>query len=76
MLFAKEKIYTYLVPGVGSFGGVEQNGDEFGLGEESVDSHGRLLAVKVGGALLKQHRVGVVGTREELHVPRKQKCVQ
>lgn len=65
--------WCYLVPGVGSFGWVDQDADNFGFGNEAEHTLWDVLMLKVGGALLKQvcsRRIGRQG--EELHVPERE----
>ena len=61
---------TYLVPGVGAIGRVDEQGQDLGPGHQSGRALGGGLAVEVVGTLLK-HEVcaDVGGEGEEVHIP-------
>jgi len=47
-----------LVPGVGTLSRADENTEELGARQQSVDPPRRHLAVEVSGTLLKQQRTG------------------
>lgn len=60
----------YLIPAVGSVRGVDEQGDDLGLGQEGSSSPRGLLWGEVVCALLKQEvRGNIRGHREKVHVP-------
>lgn len=61
---------AHLVPGVGSICRVDEDGDDFGLGQQGRSSPGSNFGVKVVGTFFKvEIGGGVGGDGEELHVP-------
>lgn len=61
---------TYLIPAVGSVRGVDEQGDDLGLGQEGSSTPRGLLGGEVVCALLKQEVCGDVRRhREKVHVP-------
>lgn len=48
-----EQLDTDLIPGIGSVGRVDKNGDDFGFGQKSSCSPGCDLGVEVVGTFLK-----------------------
>lgn len=81
-IYAKKTVYlhvqlcntwwVYLIPGICSFGRMNEYTDEFCLGQESVSSMRCQLTVKVSGTLLKQKIWGSVWRNgEKIHVPKK-----
>lgn len=83
-IYAKKTVYlhvqlcntcwVYLIPGICSFGRMNEYTDEFCLGQESVSSMRCQLTVKVSGTLLKQEIWGSVWRNgEKIHVPKKKK---
>lgn len=48
-----EQLDTDLIPGIGSVGRVDKNGDDFGFGQKSSCSPGCDLRVEVVGTFLK-----------------------
>lgn len=60
----------YLIPAVGPVRGVDEQGDDLGLGQQRSSSSRGLLRGEVVGALLKQEvRGNIRGHGEKLHVP-------
>lgn len=61
---------TYLIPAVGPVRGVDEQGDDLGLGQQGSSSPRGLLRGEVVSALLKQEvRANIRGHREKLHIP-------
>lgn len=61
---------TYLIPAVGSVRGVDEQGDDLGLGQEGSSTPRGLLGREVVCALLKQEVCGDIRRhREKVHVP-------
>lgn len=60
----------YLIPAVGSVRGVDEQGDDLGLGQKSSSSHWGLLGGEIVCALLKKKVRGHIGGHgEKVHVP-------
>ncbi len=60
----------YLVPAVGPVRGVDEQGDDLGLGQQGSSAPRGLLRGEVVSALLKQEvRGNIRGHREKIHVP-------
>lgn len=63
-------VCVYLIPAVGPVRGVDEQGDDLGLGQEGSSSPRGLLGGEVVRTLLKQEvRGNIRGHREKLHVP-------
>lgn len=63
-------VCVYLIPAVGSVRGVDEQGDDLGLGQEGSSTPRGLLGGEVVCALLKQEVCGNIRRhREKVHVP-------
>lgn len=61
---------SHLIPGVGSIGWVNEDSDDFCLGNQRSCSFRGFLRMEIIGALLKEKVRGDVGwCRKEFHVP-------
>ena len=62
----------YLVPGIRPIGGVDEDGDDLGLGDERSSSLRSFLRMEIVGTFLKEEVSGDIRrSGEEIHVPRK-----
>lgn len=67
----------YLIPAVGPVRGVDEQGDDLGLGQQGSGSPRGLLRGEIVSTFLKQEvRAYIRGHREKLHVPEAKEAQQ